>query len=536
MPLRLIQGLILYFSLISILSAQNLDIGLINRTASADDGLTLFSPLQSTYTFLIDVDGRIVNEWKSDHVPGASSYLHTDGSMFRAGRLEAPAFIFGGGGAGGIIEQFDWNGELLWQFVYSDRNVRQHHDIEILPNGNVLIAAWESIPINEVIAAGRNPTFLGNQFLSEQLIEVKPNGPDGGEIVWRWRVWDHIIQDFDPNLQNFGDVSENPGLIDINYGDAPRGDWVHINSIDYHPEKDQILLSSFGQNEIWIIDHSTTINEAAGSTGGRYGQGGNLLFRWGNPLAHQNGSPDLRYFYDQHDAKWITDGSNKDGIIVFVNGNNRPDGDYSSVLALNPIENNSQNYLMDETGVYLPELPFLEFTADPNESFYSSFVSGADLLKNGNLLICNGSVGTFFEVDETGQSVWEYINPIGKDILITNPDSGENQVFKINRYSSDFEGFRGKILAPRRDLTETFGQDLDEVLIYPNPASDYLIVEGDFETLADVNFYNEAGYPALADLALYSEKVIALSFNQVPNGVYFLKIGKKDAYRVIVNR
>jgi len=62
-------------------------------------------------------------------------------------------------------------------------------------------------------------------------------------------------------------VADHPELIDINFG-GRHADWNHLNSIDYNEEFDQILLSSHNQNEIWVIDHSTTTEEAAGHTGG----------------------------------------------------------------------------------------------------------------------------------------------------------------------------------------------------------------------------------------------------------------------------
>jgi hypothetical protein len=63
-----------------------------------------------------------------------------------------------------------------------------------------------------------------------------------------------------------------------------------MNSIDYNPDLDQIALSVKGNSEAWIIDHGTTTAQAAGHTGGRRGQGGDLLYRWGNPLTYRAGT------------------------------------------------------------------------------------------------------------------------------------------------------------------------------------------------------------------------------------------------------
>lgn len=60
-----------------------------------------------------------------------------------------------------------------------------------------------------------------------------------------------------------------------------------MNGIDYNPVLDQIALSTHNLNEWYIIDHSTTTAEAATSSGGNSGKGGDLLYRWGNPAAYQ---------------------------------------------------------------------------------------------------------------------------------------------------------------------------------------------------------------------------------------------------------
>ena len=54
--------------------------------------------------------------------------------------------------------------------------------------------------------------------------------------------------------------------------------------------------------------------------------------------------------------------------------------------------------------------------------FYSSYVSSAQRLPNGNTMITNGSVGQFMEVTPDKEIVWEYISPyfntVGKYNLV----------------------------------------------------------------------------------------------------------------------
>jgi len=207
-----------------------------------------------------------------------------------------------------------------------------------------------------------------------------------------WHAWDHLIQDYDPARDNYGAVVDHPELIDINLNvSGIQADWNHINSIDYNEEFDQILLSSRNQNEIWIIDHSTTPEEAAGHTGGNSGKGGDILYLWGNPQACHTGNADDQKFFGQHDAQWIEPGCPGEGnILVFNNGQGRPDGTYYSIEEIIPPVANNGSYALTPGYAYGPEEPTWAYNDKNPTDFYANHISGVQRLPNGNTLICTG--------------------------------------------------------------------------------------------------------------------------------------------------
>ncbi len=399
-------------------------------------GYILFAPTTSTRTYLINNSGTVVKTWDSTYLPAKSVYLLENGNILRAA-YPAPHPIFIAGGVGGKIESIDPNGTITWEFNYNTNSYCLHHDIQPLPNGNILMIAWELNTYPEAIQAGRNPGFLPVGGLwSDHIIEVKPTSPTTGEIVWEWHVWDHLIQDYDPSKDNYGVIADHPELININNGGERVSDWNHINSIDYHETFDQILLSVNSFNEIWVIDHSTTTEEAAGHTGGRYGKGGDLLYRWGNPQTYHHGQSSDQQFYSQHDARWIPEGSPGQGnILVFNNGVGRPTFDYSSVEEIEPPIDQHGNYTYTTGIPYSPTNPIWIYTADDPTELFALIVSGAQRLPNGNTLICDGPQGRFFEVTQNKNIVWEYSNPYPDPTLF-------NRVFKTHRYSEDYPGIQ----------------------------------------------------------------------------------------------
>lgn len=497
-------------SLLVLSGRQGKSVGLIKNGPKAFQGYTLFAPIFSTTTYLIDMDGKVVNTWESKYEPGQVAHLLENGHLLRAGSLAKKNQTFrAGGGTGGRVQEFTWNGELVWDFEYSSEDYLLHHDIEKLPNGNILMIAWERKTSEQAIAAGRDPELQGSgQLWPDFIIEVRPTGKTTGEIVWQWRVWDHLIQDHDQSKANYGDVALHPERIDVNHCfgwteqltnkelDKLRSlgylgsstsrkrkrtnpEWTHINAIAYNAELDQIALSVLGFNELWIIDHSTTTEQASGHSRGRSGKGGDILYRWGNPQAYRAGEAGDQQLFAQHDVQWIPRGRPGEGhLLMFNNGRHRPDGDYSSVDEIIPPVDEQGRYAYQEGTAFGPDKPAWTYTDPEKSQFYSMHISGAQRLPNGNTLICSGASGTIFEVTADKEVVWKYVNPVSRSRQPKAPgapprdgasekgkspgdgrgkpprpkDEPTNTVFRAYRYSPDYPGLLGKELAPREKL------------------------------------------------------------------------------------
>jgi len=426
-------------------------IRVVSRGASTPfAGYTLFHPLKSTNVYLVDMNGELAHQWETDYNAGQSVYMLPNGNLLRASRDPDPAGPYRGGGEGGIIQQIAWDGTVVWDFKFSDELKRHHHDIEPLPDGNVLIIAWENRPYEEAVQAGINPARMSDDDIwPDFVVEVEPVYPDGGNIVWEWHAWDHLVQELYRDKDNHGVVAEHPELIDINAAPAHRArqdiatpesvdqlralgyiagsatsddrpeigaDWMHTNAIDYNAELDQILLTSRHFSEIWIIDHGTTTAEAAGHTGGRYGNGGDLLYRWGNPESWGAGGREDRTLFVQHDARWIDQGLPGAGnILIFNNGAGRPDLNYSSVLEIAPPMTPDGHYIMLPAEPTGPTEPVWEYVAPDPQDLYAGLFSGALRLPNGNTLIAAGVSGHMFEIGADNAVVWEFTNPYVED-------------------------------------------------------------------------------------------------------------------------
>ncbi len=379
-------------------------------SAQVAPGFRLFGPHGTDETYLLDVNGNVVHTWPSGYVPGNGIYLLENGDLIRAVQLPGGPGI---GGSGGGVQRIKFDGTIVWDFDFTTGGVYHHHDVEPMPNGNLLLIAWDTLTTADAIANGRDPALVtGPNFWPDAIYEIEQTGPTTGSIVWEWHVWDHLIQDFDNTKPNFGVVADNPQLLDINYPPnvVNDGDWNHANSISYDPVHDLILINFPFQNEFYVIDHSTTIAEAAGHTGGTYGKGGDFLYRWGNEEAYGKGGPADKQLFNPHGTAFIPAGRPGGGnVIVF---NNQFGGNFSAVHEIELPLTPGVGFTLGGDGTYGPAAPVWEYTAPNPTDLFSPFLSNAERLPNGNTLIDSGFQGWFQEVTNAKVQVWEHFNTL----------------------------------------------------------------------------------------------------------------------------
>lgn len=413
----------------------------------AYEGYTLFSPMVgSKSTYLIDMEGNIVHEWKCQTPPGLYAELLPNGNLLRSEKANQKKQLEDAGlmkewkqdkyvdigGTGGVLREYDWDGNVVWEYVMATPFKEiQHHTFHRMPNGNTMILGWEFMTPEEAVKKGRDP-----KAIPDHLVEYKGIGHNGfwndfvrevnpkGETVWEWRVSDHI--------------GTGPDQLDFNYIlPLPIGemyhyyDWSHFNTVNYIPESDTVVLNSRNLAEFYLVDHKT----------------GKIKYRWGNPSAWDPKAKKPGYYDDgsqrmfgSHCATPLENGN----ILVFDNGSERPEARRSRAVEVDP-----------KTSKVV-----WEFESNQTNSFFSHRQGGVQRLPNGNTLICSTHGGHVIEVTPEKEVVWEFINPFMAGevkCVVSNEDAFPkkahmdamtNMIHRAFRYGPDYPGLQGKTLEP----------------------------------------------------------------------------------------
>lgn len=481
-----------------ILQAQVQTIGLQKSSALATEGYTLFTPQNNNSVFLIDNCGQKIHEWTFSEQPALTCYFLENGNLLRSGKDS--------------IEIRDWDNNQLWSFAATANGFLQHHDIQPLPNGNVLLLCTDTYTPAQSIAAGRQPAFSPADVRFERIVEIQPVGLNGWNLVWEWKFFDHLIQDFDSSKANYGVVENHPELLDVNFQTTNLTDWLHVNSVTHDPNLDHIMLSVRHINEIMIIDHSTTIAEAAGHTGGTANKGGDFLWRWGNPQVYRKGTATDQTLFLQHDAKFIPASHADSGKISVFNNGSQPNRGYSSLDIIKPIFSN--NTYASSNGKFLPDTAEFSWNAVVfNDTVFELNRSGFQVQPNGNLLFCRSSNGQVSEFSRTLDHLWTYRNPTGTNGLIFNQFvtnfGSDNTMFRAEKYPIDYPGFSGKNLSPQGIIENqnTESSDCISLSIGPLENEDKLVIENPI-VQNKLNFITDQAFEKLEIFDLNGKMVV----------------------------
>lgn len=502
------------------LSIAQETIGLVYEDTNAEksEGYTLFNALSDDRVYLINNCGEAVNQWDFSGQQSRQAYLLENGNLLQ--------------GSPNNVDIRDWNNNILWSINYMDvLGFRIHHDIEPLPNGNFLVLIRDPYTDVEMFAEGKDTSFPADTFVLERIVEVQPVGTNSANIVWEWKLFDHMVQDFDGSKPNFGVVASNPQLYNMNFDNGNGSNPIHANAIDYNPELDQIAISSRHLSEVFIIDHSTTTAQAASHSGGNYGKGGDFLWRWGNPQVYDQGTEADHKLGRQHDIKWITDGPHEGKLSVFSNDGYGSDLTASSIHIIDPNDTNGI-YSLD-SGKFLPEDYFWSYDGTVlGEIVMEPSRSGVQIMSNGNALINETGKGRLTEVDNLGNVVWVYEIPIGNNSNFAQFDEPDgNGSFRAHRYPESYPGFDNvtfnntgiieDVNAISVNCVNSLSVDgvyFSNLQVYPNPTTGILNFNLD-NSIDRIQVYDLAGKVLLSKTNSESINIESLA-----NGLYLVEL------------
>ena len=339
------------------------------------DGVTLYSITGKEKVLLLDIDGKIINEWDVDAVrprllPNCN-LLALHGTDW--GKKTEPWKSLRR-----TISEYNWDGEKVWE--YTSKKI-VHHDVNRFENGNTLFPVKTTIKKKVINESGEEAPEL-RRIRSDIIIEVDKEKNE----VWSWALHDYL------DITSCGARDCNFPLYHERWIKV-RKDWSHVNTTSVLPDNKwfeagneifrpgNIIFLARNLSQVFIIDKGS--KQIVWEYSGDYK--GGLMF--------------------PHESYMIPEGYPGAGnILIFDNGGKkRP---ITIILEVNPITKK------------------VVWKYEPGPKFYISAKGAAQRLPNGNTLISTGPRGDIIEVSPNGKTVWKL--------------ESEHAVNRAKRYSHDF--------------------------------------------------------------------------------------------------
>jgi hypothetical protein len=249
-------------------------------------------------------------------------------------------------------------GQGVWKVDWDSRVIWKrryfvHHDIEPLPDGSFWTTRRE-----------KNIEYRGRFVVFDALQRISANG----KLLEKWYTFDHLEE-----LQQW----HKPLSLDsaATTKSNTKYDYYHLNTVKLLPDnpyaksdrrfrKGNLLICLRNASLIAILDQDTK------------------KVVWGY------GPDELEW---PHMPVMLPTGN----ILIFDNGVRRK---FSRVVEINPL---TKEVVWSYGG--------------PKKNFFSALQGSAQRLPNGNTLICESDKGHVFEIDSSGNIVWEFWNPEMKE-------------------------------------------------------------------------------------------------------------------------
>ena len=370
------------------------------------NGYTVLSPLGTQAVVVIDMNGNVVKRWEGyNNSAGGPARVLPGGYVVAASGARPPHQE-----SLELVER-DFSGKVIWQFSRQQQitmpdattvwSARQHHDWqrESFPAGYYSPAATPAIEGGNTLILThtdrKQPTVADVALEDDRLIEVSWTG----DIVWEWVASDHIDE--------LGFSTDARKAIKAASGvNAARGsfDWLHVNSATYvGPNR------WFDQGDTRFTPNNVIISSREASLLAIVGRDGSIVWRLGPDFTESKELRAIRQIIGQHHAHLIPKGLPGAGnLLVFDNGG------ASGYGFTNPIAPEGRGAFVRPTSRVLEINPVtLELVwSYSNPRFFSTNISSAQRLLNGNTLVTAGAGGRMFEVTKEGAIVWEYMYPL----------------------------------------------------------------------------------------------------------------------------
>ena len=236
-------------------------------------------------------------------------YYRVDSRISDFGKLQNGNLIFVT--ADFRLLEIDWLGNTLNQWFAEGRpqgdtegigvdTLTFHHEIDELPNGNIIVLGSESKVVNNYYTDeyDENAPRRDQMVMGDVIVEFERAT---GDIVWEWRAFDHM----DPYRIGYD-------TLEANYwprrGFPETVDWSHANNLLYDELDDSILINFRYQAAAMKIDRATKeIKWIFGEPSG-WGELSRKLLR---------AEGELEWPYHQHSPSPTSNGT----LLIFDNGN-----------------------------------------------------------------------------------------------------------------------------------------------------------------------------------------------------------------------